>query len=299
MTTSVILLALASYLAGSIPFGFLIGKAVKGVDLRKLGSGNIGATNAGRVLGKKWGLICLVLDALKGLLPVAFFPQQFFAPNDPGFPHATVLAGVSTIIGHMFPCWLGFRGGKGVATSLGVLAIISPWGLLVAAATFFSSFAIWRYVSLSSMLAAVGFGLFEMFHLKPSPFAESTWSHGVFALMVPALILIQHRSNIFRLLRGEELQFHSKPESLKSGETSAAVRHGFNDPQSIPDQLAESTSFEDQAKASRISLFREFYDFLIDYRVWWLTPLVIVLMLLAGLVFLGGTAAGPLIYPLF
>ncbi len=209
MTGNFIFLALCSYLAGSIPFGFLIGKAVKGVDLRKLGSGNIGATNAGRVLGKKWGLICLALDALKGLLPVAFLPRMFLAADDPAFPHFTVLAGVATIIGHMFPCWLGFRGGKGVATSLGVLAIISPWGLLVAAATFFGSFAIWRYVSLSSMLAALGFGIFEMARLKPSPFAETTWSNGLFAVMVPALIIIQHRTNIRRLLRGEELRFTS------------------------------------------------------------------------------------------
>ena len=213
MATNVILLAIASYLAGSIPFGLLIGKWVKGVDLRKLGSGNIGATNAGRVLGKKWGVVCLVLDALKGLLPVAFFPSQILAVDDPAFPHATVLAGVSTIVGHMFPCWLGFRGGTGVATSLGVLSIISPWGLIVAAIAFFGSFAIWRYVSLSSMLAAAGFGVIEMLRLKPSPFAESTWSHGVFALMVPALIIIQHRSNIRRLFRGEELRFKSKPES--------------------------------------------------------------------------------------
>lgn len=215
MTTYALLLACASYLSGSIPFGFLIGKAVKGVDLRQLGSGNIGATNAGRVLGKKWGLICLVLDAMKGLLPVAFLPQQFFLADDPNFDHATVLAGVATIIGHIFPCWLGFRGGKGVATSLGVLGVISPWGLLVAFLTFFSSFGLWRYVSLSSMLAAIGFGAFELVRLSPSPFTEATWSRGLFAIMVPALIVIQHRSNIRRLIRGEELQFTSKSESIK------------------------------------------------------------------------------------
>lgn len=222
MTTNALLLALASYLAGSIPFGFLIGKLVKGVDLRKFGSGNIGATNAGRVLGKKWGLICLALDALKGLLPVALLPQQFLAADDPSFPHGTVIAGVSTIVGHMFPCWLGFRGGKGVATSLGVLSIVSPWGLLVAAVAFFSSFALWRYVSLSSLCAAIAFGAFEMIRLKPTPFSELTWSHGLFGLMVPLLIIIQHRSNIRRLLKGEELRFTSKREPLD--ESSSASR---------------------------------------------------------------------------
>jgi glycerol-3-phosphate acyltransferase PlsY len=216
MAINLTLLSLASYLTGSIPFGFLIGKAVKGVDLRKLGSGNIGATNAGRVLGAKWGLICLALDALKGLIPVAVLPQLFSASDDVVLSHATVLSGVATIVGHMFPCWLGFRGGKGVATSLGVVAIISPWGLLVAAALFFGSFAIWRYVSLSSMLAAVGYGAFEMVRLKPSPFSELTWSHGVFAVMVPALIIIQHRANIRRLWRGEELRFQRKAGAVSN-----------------------------------------------------------------------------------
>ncbi len=210
MLINAIFLTIFSYLAGSIPFGFIIGKVVKGVDLRQLGSGNIGATNAGRVLGKKWGIVCLILDALKGLFPVAFLPQQFFGSESPWLAHATVLAGVSTIIGHMFPCWLGFRGGKGVATSLGVLAIISPWGLLVAAMTFFSSLSIWRFVSVSSMLAAIGFGTFELIRLRPNPFSEATWSQGLFAVMVPLLIIVQHRSNISRLLKGEELRFTGK-----------------------------------------------------------------------------------------
>ncbi len=213
MSGNAIPLALASYLAGSIPFGLMIGRMVKGIDLRDHGSGNIGATNAGRVLGNKWGLICLVLDALKGMLPVAILPQRFFATDDPWLIHATVLAGVSTIIGHMFPCWLGFRGGKGVATSLGVLSILSPWGLLVAAGSFFSSLAIWRFVSLSSILASVGFGACEMIRLKPTPFSESTWSQGLFAMTVPLLIVVQHRSNIRRLWKGEEPRFARERES--------------------------------------------------------------------------------------
>lgn len=207
-----VLLIVASYFAGSIPFGFLIGKAVKGIDLRDFGSGNIGATNAGRVLGKKWGLICLALDAAKGLVPVALFPRFFLSPDEPLFPHAAVIAGIATIVGHMFPCWLGFRGGKGVATSLGVLLMLSPWGVLVAAILFFSSLAIWRYVSLSSMIAAIGFSAYEFIRLAPSPFAQSTWSQGLFAILVPLLIIIQHRSNIGRLLKGDEPKFTRKKE---------------------------------------------------------------------------------------
>ncbi len=203
-----LLLALLSYLAGSIPFGLMIGRAVKGIDLRQHGSGNIGATNAGRVLGKKWGLVCLGLDALKGLLPVAFLPQLICGAAEPAMmEHLRVLAGVSTIVGHMFSCWLGFRGGKGVATSLGVIAMLSPCGLLAGAIAFFSTFAIWRIVSLSSMLAAVAFGSCELATLKPSPFAGDTWSRGLFAIAVPLLIVFQHRSNVQRLLKGEEPPF--------------------------------------------------------------------------------------------
>lgn len=202
-----LLLVLMSYIAGSIPFGLMIGKSVRKIDLRQYGSGNIGATNVGRVLGKKWGLICLGLDAMKGLLPVKFLPAMLFVANEPALAHLAVLAGVSTIVGHMFPCWLGFRGGKGVATSLGVIGMLSPSGLLAGAIAFFSTFAIWRIVSLSSMLAAITFGGYQLVTLKPSPFASDTWSQGLFAIAVPLLILFQHRSNVRRLLKGEEPAF--------------------------------------------------------------------------------------------
>ncbi len=208
-----LVLVLASYLAGSIPFGLLIGWSVKGVDLRQHGSGNIGATNAGRVLGKKWGLICLGLDALKGLLPVWLLPQLLFDKADPALPHFVVLAGVSTIVGHMFSCWLGFRGGKGVATSLGVVSMLSPFGTLAAVATFIGSFVVGRIVSLSSMLAAVAFAVYQLATLKPSPFAADSWSLGLFAIAVPLLIVFQHRANVRRLLKGEEPRFGSKSAS--------------------------------------------------------------------------------------
>ena len=206
-TINIAFLALTSYLEGSVPFGLLIGKSVKGIDLRDHGSGNIGATNVGRILGKKWGLICLALDALKGMLPVAELPSLFITPDNSWIIHARVLAGIATIVGHMFPIWLGFQGGKGVATSLGVLLILSPWGGLVAAILFFGSLLVWRYVSLSSMIAAVSYGTYELIRLSPSPFGERTWSQAAFAVLVPSLIIIQHRSNIRRLLRGEEPPF--------------------------------------------------------------------------------------------
>ncbi|WP_010584648.1 glycerol-3-phosphate 1-O-acyltransferase PlsY [Schlesneria paludicola] len=220
---NMILLALLSYLAGSVPFGLIIGKVIKGIDLRNHGSGNIGATNAWRVLGKGWGLVCLLLDALKGLLPVAFFPPIFFAASDPQFPHAFVVAGIATIIGHMFPCWLGFRGGKGVATSLGVLMILSPYGVLLAAALFFVTLGIWRYVSLSSMIAAIGYGGYELCRHLPAPFGPTSWSQSIFAIMIPLLIIIRHRANIGRLLRGEESKLGSKRVSQQDAVTQATI----------------------------------------------------------------------------
>ena len=176
-----VLLIVASYFAGSIPFGLIIARFVKGIDLRKHGSGNIGATNVGRVLGKKWGLICLCLDALKGLLPVWLLPQWICGTDG----DIAVVAGVATIVGHMFPCWLGFRGGTGVSTSLGVTGMLSPWGLLVAAIAFFSTFAVFRIVSLSSIIAAITFGLFYL-----TPYSPHSTSMAIFSAAVPLLIIV-------------------------------------------------------------------------------------------------------------
>ena len=202
MGTNAVFLALASYLAGSIPFGLLIGKAVKGVDLRQFGSGNIGATNAGRVLGKKWGLICLALDALKGLLPVAFLPQVFLSADDPVFAHSTVIAGVATILGHMFPCWLGFRGGKGVATYLGTLAGVAwPAAVAFAALWLGCAFAT-RYSSASALVATAASPLVLLLLGLPAAAA-------VFAGLT-VVLWWKHRENIARLRTGTEGRIGAK-----------------------------------------------------------------------------------------
>lgn len=201
------LIIVAGYLAGSLPFGYLTARFVAGIDIRREGSGNIGATNIGRVLGAKWGILVLFLDCLKGLLPVLVTPWLLPETAKSQAGHLQVLVGMCTVLGHMFPVWLRFRGGKGVATALGVVIAIGGWSTLAAFLAFAVSFAVFRIVSFSSILAAVTFGVSQMILLKPQPFAEHTWSIGVFSLLVPALILWRHRANIGRLLRGEEKRF--------------------------------------------------------------------------------------------
>jgi glycerol-3-phosphate acyltransferase PlsY len=146
-----------------MPFGFLIGKA-HGKDLRQIGSGNIGATNAARVLGKKWGIICFLLDVGKGLVPMLLVPMLWLIdqPFTPREFSLWILVGVAAVLGHVFPVYLGFKGGKGVATSLGIVLGLWPYFTVCGIAVFViwaATLMIWRYVSLSSMIAAVSFPL--------------------------------------------------------------------------------------------------------------------------------------------
>ncbi len=196
---------LAAYVCGSIPFGLLIARMVRGIDLREHGSRNIGATNTGRVLGAKWGLLVLLLDALKGLLPTLLLPMLLAKSSLVN--HLQVGCGIAAILGHMFPVWLGFRGGKGVATSLGVISVVTPHGTVAAVIVFALTFAASRIVSLSSLLAAIALGLAQFVLLWPAPFSPETWSVALFSLLAPLLVILRHRSNIARLLKGEEQPF--------------------------------------------------------------------------------------------
>jgi len=198
-----------AYLVGSVPFGYLVGRIVGKIDIRQHGSGNIGATNVGRVLGNQWGLLVFVLDLLKGLVPVALLARVLIGAKSPALLHWQVAAGIATILGHMFPCWLAFRGGKGVATALGAVAYIAPWPTGVAVLVFGLSFAIWRIVSLASMLASIGFALCQIVLLWPALFSREHWSLSAFSLLVPALIIGRHRENIARIVRGEEKKYRS------------------------------------------------------------------------------------------
>ncbi len=194
---------LGAYLAGSIPFGLLVSRWVAGIDIRTRGSGNIGATNVAREVGAKWGALVLLLDFLKGALPTWGLP--LLAAGSHGVnQHLQVACAVAAVVGHMFPCWLKFRGGKGVATGAGVVVVLSPWATLAAVVTFFFVFALFRIVSASSVSAAVVFAVVELVLLRPEPFSQENWSLAVFSLLVPTLIIVRHRTNLVRLWRGEE-----------------------------------------------------------------------------------------------
>jgi len=204
---------LSAYLCGSIPFGLYIAKWATGQDIRNLGSGNIGATNVGRAIGKKWGMLVLLLDCLKGMLPVLLLPG--LAMETPCI-HIKVIVAIAAVLGHMYPIWLKFRGGKGVATALGAVLVLAPIATGVAALIFGLTVAFGRIVSLSSILAALGFAAAELFLLMPAPFAMETWSLALFSLILPAFIILRHHSNISRLLRGQEPRFETPVEQADS-----------------------------------------------------------------------------------
>ena len=207
MLLALIIAPVVGYVIGSTPFGILIEKA-KGVDLRKVGSGNVGATNVGRTLGKKWGYLCFFLDVGKGMICAA--GAMAVTSREPTVMAQAVwlAAGCGAILGHVFSFWLKFKGGKGVATSLGVVVGIYPYFTFAGLV----AFAIWgavtlisRYVSLGSILAALAFvPLFLGFSLAFNWPATELWPLGSFALAMAGLIIIRHRSNISRLMAGTE-----------------------------------------------------------------------------------------------
>jgi glycerol-3-phosphate acyltransferase PlsY len=202
------LMILAAYLVGAIPFGVIIAK-MHGVDLRKVGSGNIGATNVGRALGKKWGMLCFVLDMLKGLVPMLVMMSMLPEEKGPSELWIWLAAGGATILGHVFPVYLGFRGGKGVATSLGVVLGLWPYYTIcgaVAAVSWVLAVWMWRYVSLGSIIASLDFvaALVIVIAIVPGWEFAKLWPLVVFAVVMAALVIVRHRENIKRLMAGTE-----------------------------------------------------------------------------------------------
>jgi glycerol-3-phosphate acyltransferase PlsY len=180
-----------AYLSGSVPYGLVIARA-RGVDVTKVGSGNIGATNVARALGKRTGVLVLVLDALKGLGP-ALAARLLW----PEAPLVAALTGLCAIVGHVFPIWLRLRGGKGVATGLGVFLALTPLPTLIAAGFFTAVYAVKRIVSLGSMTASTILPLAMLALGEPRPYVAlggAAW----------LLVLVRHRGNISRLMRKEE-----------------------------------------------------------------------------------------------
>ncbi|HET6854771.1 MAG TPA: glycerol-3-phosphate 1-O-acyltransferase PlsY [Pyrinomonadaceae bacterium] len=187
-----LLLVVIAYLLGSIPFGYLIVRKKLGADIRQSGSGGTGATNVSRRAGKAAGVVTLVLDALKGSLAVLVAKE--LAPN---VDWLIAAAAIAAILGHMFPVWLGFRGGKGVATGVGVFSILAPFAVLCAGIIFVVIVSLTRYVSLGSIIAAATIPLFVWLRSDSRPVLTA-------AIVGALLIVFAHRGNIARLARGTE-----------------------------------------------------------------------------------------------
>jgi glycerol-3-phosphate acyltransferase PlsY len=209
MSHSVLIaVVVGSYLLGSIPFGYILVRLFEGVDVRSIGSGNIGATNVARSGRKGLAIATLVLDALKGWLPV------FLVLTLPDIPVAdarqlhtlAAVAALCAVIGHMFPVWLRFKGGKGVATGLGVFLALAPMTALIALLIFAAVVALTRYVSLGSILAAASFPA-VLYWLERDTFPASAL---FLSAAVALLVILRHYQNIARLLAGTESRFGAR-----------------------------------------------------------------------------------------
>ena len=215
-----ILYIVLAYLIGAIPFGYLAGR-VNGIDLREHGSHNIGATNAIRVLGKKWGIPVFLLDFLKGYVPLLLMKLHLggdatqFGVAEMGWFMGVMLA---LVLGHTYTCYLGFKGGKGVATTAGCIMALSPALGGIALGVWVLMMVLTRYVSLSSMVAGVAMVLLGMY--------EFWWSDGVLSVpdmmligllaLICVLVIVKHRSNIARLCNGTEPKAFSKKSNQQS-----------------------------------------------------------------------------------
>ena len=202
---------LISYLSGSIPFAFIYGKVIKGIDIRQHGSGNIGATNVLRVFGTIPGIIVLLLDILKGFLPVYLFKLLIILPSE--YSYVPIAMGLCAILGHTFTVFLSFKGGKGVATAAGVCLALMPLFLLGALLIFIITVSFTRYVSAGSILASLCLLLMEIMSFWGSNttiYEYETYSSGsdiyrlIFVCILVFFIVYKHKSNIYRLLNGTE-----------------------------------------------------------------------------------------------
>ena len=196
MFVEILILCLLAYLCGSIPFGMLLAKT-QNIDIREHGSGNIGATNVTRIIGKKLGFITLIGDVLKGWV-IVFLASQWFEK-----PIFIALAGFMVFFGHLYSIFLRFKGGKGVATGLGVFSFIMPLPTLFSSGIFVLSLKVSGYVSLSSILAAISLPILGIFFKIPLPYIYLASIVGLFTLQ-------KHHENIIRIVQGTEAKFLKK-----------------------------------------------------------------------------------------
>lgn len=196
---------LLAYLAGSIPFGFLIAKWVKGIDIRTVGSGNIGATNVGRTFGFRWFLVVFALDAFKGFAPTFGFPRAIsaLAPGTRVPSIVSVAIAAAAILGHNFPIYLKFKGGKGVATSLGATVALDPIAAAAAGLAFLLFLAVTAYVSLASSLGAIAFVIVHCL-VTDHPFSKANAPVSVVLVALATLLIVRHRKNFARIIKGVE-----------------------------------------------------------------------------------------------
>jgi|SRR5579864_830613 len=224
MLPEYIFVIIISYLLGSIPFGYLLVKMFRGEDIRASGSGNIGATNVARSGAKGLGIVTLFLDALKGFVAVwhaSHWAHQHLQHADIQLRHpdlqanAMAIAALSAVVGHIFPVWLKFKGGKGVATALGVFILLFPKAILVSLVIFILSVAIARYVSLGSILATISLPIATYFledsaHYLGDPRWGIDWVTMLPVCAICLLVLVKHHENIRRLLGGNENRLGAK-----------------------------------------------------------------------------------------
>jgi len=200
LTTETLLFVLLAYLTGAFPSAVWVGKTFYKIDVREFGSGNAGATNTFRVLGKKAGIPVLIMDIFKGWLSVNYISfLTNFPQSEEAIFEVQLAFGIAAVIGHLFPVYTGFRGGKGIATLLGLLVGLNPAAALFSILIFIIVFLISKYVSLASILASIAFPVFVILVLN-----SANSSLNLFAVFVPVLTLITHQKNIERLVRGEE-----------------------------------------------------------------------------------------------
>jgi len=196
------IIIIVSYLIGSFPSAYLMGRLIKNIDIRNFGSGNVGATNAFRVLGKKYGIITLLIDLLKGFIPV--FVIKFIVSEN--FLTYQIVSGFCLILGHIFTVFLKFKGGKGVATSAGFLIAVSPVPMFFTILVFLITLAATRYVSLGSIIAALTYPIFTYIWNQPLQLK-------ILSVILALIIVVKHKSNIIRIINGVENKI---PEIFKN-----------------------------------------------------------------------------------